>query len=174
MKTTSFLVALLLSSFLALAASADKTDKTDKAATPAAAAAGMHGAAGMPHTVASSSVTWSDAGGMPKGVQSSLVWGNPAKGPYLVMLKIPAGTVIMPHTHTAEEVTTVLSGTLLFGSGEKVDEAKATELTAGGYLDVPPKAPHWARAKTEVVTVRFANGAGDVMYVDPKDDPRKK
>ncbi len=59
-------------------------------------------------------------------------------------------------------------------TGEKVDLAKATKLEAGGYVDVPAKAPHWARAKTDVVTVRFGNGPGDIMYIDPKDDPRKK
>jgi hypothetical protein len=39
---------------------------------------------------------------------------------------------------------------------------------------VPATAVHWARAKTDVVTVRFANGPGDVDYIDAKDDPRKK
>jgi len=78
------------------------------------------------------------------------------------------------HWHSADEVTTVESGTLLFGSGDKVDESKATELGPRGYVSVPAKAPHWAKAKTEVITARLASGAADVTYVDSKDDPRKK
>jgi hypothetical protein len=55
---------------------------------------------------------------MPKGVQSSLVFGDPTVGPFIVSHKIPAGTTLMPHMHSAEEVTTVVSGTLEFGTGE--------------------------------------------------------
>ena len=125
-------------------------------------------------TVPSASVTFKDAAGMPKGVQSALQYGDPTKGPFVVLLKIPAGTTLAPHWHSADEVTTVVSGTLLFGAGEKIDDAKATEIGPGGYVSVPAKAPHWARAKTDVITARFANGPADVNYIDAKDDPRKK
>src|SRR5262249_31307072 len=54
-------------------------------------------------------VRWLDAGGMPKGVQFSLVTGDPLVGPYLILLKIPAGTAIKPHFHNSEEATTILS-----------------------------------------------------------------
>jgi quercetin dioxygenase-like cupin family protein len=154
MKTTS----ILMTAALALLASTSFAD--DKAAAV--------------RIVPSADSKWAENPALPKAVLSSLVFGDPKVGPYIVLLKIPAGTTLMPHTHSAEEVTTVVSGTLLFGTGDKVDAAKATELAAGGYVQVPAKAPHWARAKTDVITVRFANGPGDVIYVDPKDDPRKK
>jgi len=125
-------------------------------------------------SVIAKDIKWADQAGMPKGVQSSLVFGDPKVGPFIVLLKIPAGTTIMPHRHSAEEVATVISGTLEFGTGDKIDMAKATKIAAGGYVDVPAKTAHWARAQTEVITVRFANGPGDISYVDPKDDPRNK
>jgi hypothetical protein len=48
-----------------------------------------------------------------------------------------------------------------------------TRIPAGSTL-APAKAPHWARAKADVITARFANGPADVNYIDAKDDPRTK
>jgi quercetin dioxygenase-like cupin family protein len=83
--------------------------------------------------------------------------GDPAKDACVLMMKFPKGLTIPAHTHTASEVVTVVSGTALFGSGETVDLSKGTELSAGGFILVPSKSPHWAFAKEEfIITVTFS------------------
>lgn len=146
-----------------------------KPAAPAAAApAGAADAAGLATTTKAADLKWMEAKGFPKGVMASLVAGDPTKAAYLVLLRIPAGTVIAPHTHTADEGGTLLSGSGTFGTGAKVDEKAGTEVGAGSTYAIPGKAPHWYKAKTETVIARFGAGAADVVYVNPKDDPRGK
>ena len=77
------------------------------------------------------------------------------------MMKFPKGITIPAHTHTANEVVTVVSGTAIFGSGVKADPSKGAELSAGSFILVPGKSPHWAIAKEEfIITVNFS-GAVD-------------
>lgn len=119
-------------------------------------------------------IKWADAQGMPPGVKSAVEFGNPAKEPFLLQMKIPAGTVIPPHTHSTDEVGTVLSGTVLIGRGKQVDEGAATEVDAGGYFVIPAGDLHWGKAKTDAVIVRYSSGPADIQYYDPKKDPVEK
>ncbi|MGH9340843.1 MAG: cupin domain-containing protein [Acidobacteriota bacterium] len=105
------------------------------------------------------------------GRMSRLQHGDPAKEPSLALLKIPAGTLTPPHFHTADEVATVVSGKILIGSGEKVVEAKGKEIDASGYFVIPGGTPHWGKAQTDVVLVRYSSGPRDITYVNPGDDP---
>ena len=92
-----------------------------------------------------------------KGAWLAVQSGDPAKGACVVMMKFPKGLTIPAHTHTASEVVTVVSGTAIFGSGEKVDVSKGSELGAGSFILVPAKSPHWAVAKEEfIITVNFS------------------
>jgi len=101
-------------------------------------------------------VKWGDHPNL-KGAFLAVQSGDPAKGACVVMMKFPKGLTIPAHTHTAGEVVTVVSGTAIFGSGTKVDPSKGAELSAGGFIQVPAKSPHWAIAKEEfVITVNFS------------------
>lgn len=141
----------------------------------ACAAAGAHPAPVQDVSVVKpGEVKWVDAKGHPKGVQTCLIHGDPSKEAFVVMLKVPAGTVYPPHFHSADEVVTVVSGSFMIGSGEKVDEARASTVEAGGYFSFKAKTPHWAKAVKDTVAVRYGNGKADITYCHPADDPSKK
>jgi len=119
-------------------------------------------------------IKWVDAKNHPKGVKSCLVHGDPAKGAFVLLLKIPSGTRYPPHRHSADEVVSVISGSFLVGSGEKLDEAKGTAVDAGGYFSFKAQSPHWGIAKADTVLLRYGNGPADIKFVNPADDPSKK
>ena len=118
--------------------------------------------------VKSADVKWVDAKNMPAGVKSALIHGDPAKGSFVLLMKAPAGTLFKPHTHSADEVVFLQSGEALISASATVDESKAQTVDAGGYFSLKAKTPHWAKAKTEIVFLRYGNGPADVTYLDEK------
>ena len=113
---------------------------------------------------------------LPAGAQMAVITGDPAqKGvPFVVRAKLPDGYHVPPHWHPTEENVTVLSGTLMFGMGDKVDEGSMTTLAAGGFSRMPALMRHYVRAKGETVIQVHGIGPFAVTYVNPTDDPRKK
>lgn len=83
------------------------------------------------------------------GAETAVLYGDPAKpGLYVVRLKLPAGTKVIPHTHPEEVRTlTVLSGTLYFGLGDQFDESKLTPYPAGTFFTELPNVAHYVAAK---------------------------
>jgi Cupin domain len=130
-----------------------------------------------PHhaVVPGDSVTWGPAPpSLPPGAQAAALLGSPAKeGPFVLRLKFPAGFTVPPHRHSKDEFVTVISGGFAVTAGEKVDRT-VKPLPAASFVHLPAGMPHFAW--TEVETVVQINGTGpfDVVYLDPKDDPRKK
>lgn len=74
-----------------------------------------------------------------KCLASVLENGDPASGPSTFILKAPAGCVVAPHYHTAEEQLIVVRGEVSTGM-EGMAEAV---LGAGGFAMMPGKAVHW-------------------------------
>jgi quercetin dioxygenase-like cupin family protein len=115
------------------------------------------------------------AGSLPTGSETIVLVGNPAQeGPFVLRLKLPAGTVIRPHRHSTDEIVTVMSGELGVGVGDTPDPAGIMRLPPGSFMHLPAGTPHYARI--EVETVLQINGIGplDRIFVTPKDDPRGK
>lgn len=117
---------------------------------------------------------WADVPSMPKGVQSCLLHGDPKTGPTISLVKIPAGTVIAAHTHPGDECGTLTSGKAWLGQGEKVDEATGKAVEVGGYFTIPAGTPHWFKAETDCILVRYSNGPAEQTYCDPAEDPRNQ
>jgi quercetin dioxygenase-like cupin family protein len=129
------------------------------------------------HTVVpADTVKWGPApASLPPGAQAAVLLGSPAKaGPFVIRLKFPAGFVVPPHRHSKDEFVTVISGRFAAMHGEKVNRAAIKTLPPGSFIHLPAGMPHYAFA--EVETVVQINGVGpfDVVYIDPKDDPRNK
>jgi quercetin dioxygenase-like cupin family protein len=129
------------------------------------------------HTVVpADAVKWGPGpASLPPGAQAAALLGSPAKeGPFVLRLKFPPGFVVPPHRHTKDEFVTVISGRFAITSGEKVDRASLQALAPGSFVHLPAGMPHYAT--TDVETIVQINGIGpfDVVYVDPKDDPRKQ
>ena len=74
-------------------------------------------------------------------------------GTYAMRVKINKGGKIPAHTHPDTRYSTVLSGTLYVGFGEKMDEAEMVVVPEGGVYVAPADVPHYLFAKD-----------GDVVY----------
>ena len=139
------------------------------AAVPVAVLAGDTHGAMNPETI-----KWAPAEGLPKGAQMAVLQGDPSKaGIFTIRLKAPANYKVPAHWHSTEESVTVISGTLYMGDGDKIDTAKAKAVKAGGFMQVPAKAHHYAFAKVPTVIQVTAEGPFDINWIDPKDDPAK-
>lgn len=112
---------------------------------------------------------------LPPGAKMALLEGDPSKeGPFTIRLWFPAGYIVPPHWHLAVEHFIVLSGTSLFGMGDKFDESKLTPLPAGTFAYYAPKMTHFAMMKEDTILQTYAMGPWKVIYVNPQDDPRLK
>ena len=112
---------------------------------------------------------------LPPGAQASLLDGDPTKpGLFVIRIKFPDGYQVPPHWHPTDEHLVVLSGTLMAGMGNKLDDASLQALPAGSYVKMPRKMNHTVRAKGEAIVQVTGMGPFEVNYVNPQDDPRKK
>jgi quercetin dioxygenase-like cupin family protein len=145
--------------------------------TAAAIAAITPLAAHDPHhtVVHADEIKWGAApASLPPGAQAAALLGSPAKeGPFVLRLKLPKGFVIAPHRHTKDEFVTVISGSFHVTAGEQVDRS-AKGLKSSGFIHLPAGMPHFAFTSEETVVQINGTGPFDVVYIDPKDDPRKK
>ncbi|HEY0156406.1 MAG TPA: cupin domain-containing protein [Thermoanaerobaculia bacterium] len=109
---------------------------------------------------------WSDAPpSMPKGTKIAVLEGSPAKaGLFTIRLRVPAGSVIAPHTHPRQERVTVLSGRVRVGFSSKVD-GEGTTFTAGGFYVNPPGVPHFLAIEEESVLQLTCEGPWELVYV---------
>jgi uncharacterized RmlC-like cupin family protein len=118
---------------------------------------------------------WTDVGSLPRGAKVAVIEGDPGKeGLVTIRIKLPPNYRVPPHYHSTVERSTILSGTLHIGMGEKFDEKKSTAMPPGSLLLMPPKMPHFAWTKEEVIFQLNVMGPWTVTYLNPADDPRKK
>ena len=131
--------------------------------------------AGHHRIVAPGDLKWVDIKSLPPGAKVAVIEGDPNKeGLITIRIKLPPNYRIAPHYHGTVERSTILSGTLNLGTGEKFDQQKTAAMAPGTVLLMPPKMPHFAWTKEEVVFQLNVEGPWTVTYVNPADDPRKK
>jgi quercetin dioxygenase-like cupin family protein len=125
---------------------------------------------------ASPNLKWTDAPpSLPSGAQMAVVSGNPSsKGLFTIRLKMPADYGVPPHSHPADEIVKVVSGSLHYGMSDKMNVAEAKTLAAGRTVTMKAKMNHWVHAPSPAVVQVSGRGPFQITYVDPKDDPRKK
>ena len=137
-----------------------------------------HGQAHNPHhtVVPGDAIKWGPAPpSLPPGAQAAMLLGSPAKeGPFVLRLKFPAGFLLPPHRHSKDEFVVLLSGKLTIQHGDKVDRASLKGLPPGTFIHLPAGMSHYLWAETEAVVQVNGVGPFDVVYIDPKDDPRKQ
>ena len=93
----------------------------------------------------------------------------------MIRFKFPKNSVIPPHTHSADENVTVLSGSIWHAMGEKFDKSKGSDLQAGGFVYLPAAMPHYLWTAAEPVEVQVTGtGPFGLNFVNPADDPSKK
>jgi ChrR-like protein with cupin domain len=106
------------------------------------------------------------------GLQFAILAGDPSKaGVYTIRLKMPSGSKVNPHWHTAEVDVTVITGTLGFGMGDKFDKSKAQLVKPGGFIVETKEMHHYVWAVGPTVIQVHGEGPLAINYVNPSDDP---
>ena len=130
-----------------------------------------------PHATDADGIKWGPAPpSLPAGAMAAVMAGDPAKAGELCIIRVKAGNGyrVMPHTHPGDEHLTVLKGTLLFGMGEKWDDAAMKPLAAGGYKMTPKDTAHFVQFKGDTIVEVVGIGPLSMKYVNPDDDPSAK
>lgn len=112
-------------------------------------------------------IRWSDPPpALPAGTRVAVLEGSPSAAAMFTMrLRVPAGAIIRPHWHPREERVTILSGELMLGFGDTVDETTARTLRAGSFYVNPPKVNHYLIFKRESVIQLTGMGPWQLEYV---------
>lgn len=98
------------------------------------------------------SLNWVAGKGPNKGSTSAILTGNPDKtGFAMIRVKMPDGYSNPPHYHAHPEYITVMQGTLLFGTGDKIDKSKAHVFPAGSFINIPAGLHHWSMTQGETI-----------------------
>lgn len=121
-------------------------------------------------------VQWGDGPSvLPRGVKAARLQGSPSQpGLFAVRLKLPAGYKLGPHWHPRDEIVTVLSGTVYFGTGETFSPAQGRAYPAGSFIVLPANTPHFTWTRDEAVIQAHGVGPLDFTYVNPADDPGRR
>ena len=131
------------------------------------AAPAMAAASGDAIILSPEKVTFTDAPQFGPGAQVAVLAGDPAKaGPYVVRLKLPAGSAVGAHTHSDAENVTIISGGLALGLGETPDKAKAQELGPGAFFLMPAQTPHYAWTTAETVVQIHGMGPSETKMLE--------
>jgi len=96
------------------------------------------------HVVRPEDVNWQPFAAFPPAARLAILIGDPTKaGPYLIRVRLPAGTKMMPHKHPEDRVYTVLAGVFYIGLGETFDESELTAHGVGSVIVLPGDQPHF-------------------------------
>jgi len=113
--------------------------------------------------------------GLPAGAKLAVLSGDPGKkGLFTIRLKFPPGYTIAPHRHPTDELVTVIAGQLGLGMGNTLNPRAAATLVRGGYAVAPAGMSHFAFTRAGATVQITANGPFEIVYVNPRDDPRRK
>lgn len=107
-----------------------------------------------------------------KGMQFSVLSGDPAKGAYTQMRKVPAGTANPLHSHSSELKNVIISGVWFTGE----DEASARDFGPGSVVLMPADWVHVSGCRPGSDCVFYQEGTGkfDFNAVAAEAKPEKK
>ena len=122
-------------------------------------------------------IQWKPFPAFPPEARLAILVGDPSKpGPYVIRVKLPAGTKMKPQKHPEDRIYTVTSGVFYIGSlGEVFDETKLTAFAPGSVVILPGDQPHFHWAKSgEYITQVTAIGPLGHRGINRADDPRNQ
>jgi quercetin dioxygenase-like cupin family protein len=121
-------------------------------------------------------IEWKAFPAFPPQVRLAVLVGDPTSAaPYVIRVKAPSGTKLMPHKHPEDRIYTVMSGVFYIGLGEQFDGDKVKAYPPGSVIVLPGDTAHFHWAKSgEYITQVTAIGPLGLEYFNAKDDPRKK
>jgi mannose-6-phosphate isomerase-like protein (cupin superfamily) len=112
-------------------------------------------------------VQWTDSPTV-KGASMAPLWGDPSKGAYGALKKVPGGTDLGWHTHSSDQKVVAISGTFDF----TLEGQESKELTAGSYVFVPGGMKHRSVCKEGADCTWFEEQPGKTDLV-PATAPAK-
>jgi quercetin dioxygenase-like cupin family protein len=115
------------------------------------ATAAYPAAADAPTPVQPDALEWRSPPGNPRVEAAWVVGSEDASGLYALRVRIHPGGSIPPHVHPDTRYSTVLTGTLYVGFGERQDEASMLAVPAGGVYLAPAGVPHYLSARDREV-----------------------
>lgn len=101
---------------------------------------------------------------LPTCMSGAVQSGDPAKGAFIVAVKLNSGCTIPWHWHSAGEYLMIVSGS---GRMEMKDNKPKT-IRAGSYVQLPPRHIHQFQCKNKCTFFFYSDGAWDMHYVDAK------
>jgi len=121
-------------------------------------------------------IEWKPFAAFPAGVRLAVLVGEPSQpGPYVIRVKAPSGTKLMPHKHPEDRIYTVMSGVFYIGLGDRFDADAVKAYPPGSVVVLPGDTWHFHFAKSgEYVTQVTAIGPLGLEYHDPANDPRAR
>jgi quercetin dioxygenase-like cupin family protein len=121
---------------------------------------------GTPLMVSFADLKWTELPEV-KGTQSAVLSGDPKRGEYTQMRKIPAGTDNPLHTHSSEIKMVVISGVLYVG----LDLASARDFGPGSVIVLPANWVHVSGCRAGSDCVFYQEGKGKFDYKPAAEAP---
>lgn len=112
---------------------------------------------------AAGEIKWTDVPAL-AGMAIAPLWGDPNKGAYGALKKVPGGTALGWHTHTNAQKVVSVSGTIEF----TLDGGEMKELTAGSYVYLPAKMKHHTVCKAGADCIFFEEQPGKTDLIPAK------
>src|SRR5258708_34721338 len=110
------------------------------------------------------------------GAKAAVLFGDPTKvGTVVLRFKFPPNRQTPPHRHPYAEYTTILSGKVYYGEGEKFDMSNPEIGKGGTFAIVPAGQAHfgWTLDEEAIVQLQF-EGPSSTIFLDAADDPHRR
>jgi quercetin dioxygenase-like cupin family protein len=118
---------------------------------------------------------WSVPPVLPPGALIAVVSGDPTlPGEFTLMVSMPNGYRIPPHSHPSFEHVEVKEGTLLVGTGDQLDPKMTQALAAGDSATAPAGLHHFSIAKGRTVLSATFMGPYTITYLRAEDAPQPR
>ncbi len=111
-----------------------------------------------PVVISAEDVKWEPLKAAPPGtgVMTSVLWGNPDKGPFGIFIKFPPGYKNPLHFHNSDLKIVVVKGAYIYVP----EMGEETRLGPGSYLFEPAKDHHATRGAEDSETIFYVEGPG--------------
>ena len=94
-------------------------------------------------------IDWQPFPAFPPSSPLAVLVGNPSEpGPFVIRVKVPGGTRLMPHRHPEDRIYSVISGVFYIGLGDRFDTDQVQAFPPGSVIVLPGNTSHfhWAKA----------------------------
>jgi quercetin dioxygenase-like cupin family protein len=111
------------------------------------ASIGLAQDAAVPVPILPGSLQWQASPTLPGAESVWVIGAADRQGIYAQRVRLAQGAMIVPHVHSDERFSVVLTGTIYVGFGEKFDESQVVAIPTGSIYIAPAGVPHYVWAK---------------------------